>query len=339
MTGFLYQIFAAGVKTLLKSGDLPACRLDRIRAQWYMKTMILVTGEILFDLFENRRQLGGAPFNFAFHLKKLGCDVRFVSRVGSDDLGKEILTFLTDHRFDVTDIQVDADLPTGTVQVDLTEDGHDFTITQNTAWDRIGFDHHVRSLLARAPELVYFGSLVQRTKPGQALIQRILERKPPETRVFCDINLRPASINAAVIRTCLSGADILKLNQEELWEAAGNTGISRGAGEETAARRLMTEHGIRRIILTRGRGGSTWITGDTALHCPAVPVKPIIDTVGAGDAYAAMSAAGILKHLPPEACMNLASEFAAHICTLEGALPKDDHIYREFKQRMDPHGF
>ncbi len=301
--------------------------------------MIFVTGEILFDLFNDRRRLGGAPFNFAFHMKKLGCDVRFVSRVGNDDLGKEILTFLSSHQFDTADIQIDADLPTGTVQVDVTENGHDFTITENTAWDRIEFDHRVQSLLAQGPELVYFGSLVQRTEPGQALIQRILDRKPAGTRVFCDINLRPASYRAAVIRTCLSGADILKLNQEELWEAAGDTGISRDAGEETAARRLITEYGIRRIILTRGPDGSTWITRDTVLQCPAVPVKQIRDTVGAGDAYAAMSAAGMLKNLPPETCMDLASEFAAHICTLEGALPKDDHIYREFKQRMDRHGF
>jgi fructokinase len=157
--------------------------------------------------------------------------------------------------------------------------------------------------------------------------------------VFCDINLRPGSYNGAVIRTCLTGADILKLNQEELREAAGDTGIPKDVGEETAARRLMTEHGIDRVILTRGSEGSTWITQDTVLHCPAVPIKQIRDTVGAGDAYAAISAAGLLRSLPPEVCMTLASEFAAHICTLEGALPKDDQIYREFSQRMDRHDF
>lgn len=301
--------------------------------------MILVTGEILFDLFENRRQLGGAPFNFAFHLKKLGFDVRFVSRVGNDDLGKEILDFLAAHQFETSDIQIDSVLPTGTVQVDVTENGHAFTITENTAWDRIELDHRMMSVLTRSPDLVYFGSLVQRTEPGQTLIHRILEHKPPGTRVFCDINLRPASYNAAVIQTCLSGADILKLNQEELTEAAGETAGTGTAAQETAARGLMTEHRIRRIILTLGPDGSTWITSDTVRHCPAAPVRQIKDTVGAGDAYAAMSAAGLLKKLPVNVCMDLASEFAAHICTQEGALPKDDHIYREFNQRMDQHGF
>jgi fructokinase len=299
--------------------------------------MILVTGEILFDLFKDRRRMGGAPFNFAFHLKKLGFDVRFISRVGNDDLGKEILDFLSSHQFNTTDIQIDPVLPTGTVQVDVSENSHTFTIIKNTAWDRIDFNPQMASLMAQGPELFYFGSLVQRTETGRALIQRILERKVLGTRVFCDINLRPASYNAAVIQTCLSGADILKLNKEELKAAAGDTvGSEATAGE--AARGLMREHRINRIILTLGPDGSSWFTQDTVHHRPAAPVPEIKDTVGAGDAYAAMSAAGLLKNLPPAVCMELASEFAAHICTLEGALPRDDHIYREFNQRMNRHG-
>ncbi|MCF8076583.1 MAG: carbohydrate kinase [Desulfotignum sp.] len=301
--------------------------------------MILVTGEILFDLFENRRQLGGAPFNFAFHLKKMGFDVRFVSRVGNDDFGKEIVDFLAGHQFDTSDIQIDSVLSTGTVQVEVTENGHAFTITENAAWDRIEFDHRMRSLLAKSPDLLYFGSLVQRTEPGQALIHRILEHKPPETRVFCDINLRPASYTNKVIQTCLAAADILKLNQEELTASAGDTAGVGTAAQTAAARDLMAEHPISRTILTLGLDGSTWITSDTVRHCPAAPVHQIKDTVGAGDGYAAMSAAGLLKKLPVNVCMDLASEFAAHICTLEGALPKDEHIYRKFNQRMDQHGF
>ena len=40
--------------------------------------MILVFGEILFDLFPGSKRLGGATLNFAYHLKKLGLDVRFI---------------------------------------------------------------------------------------------------------------------------------------------------------------------------------------------------------------------------------------------------------------------
>ena len=52
--------------------------------------MILVIGEILMDIFPEDRRLGGAPFNFAFHLKKFGFPVTFISRIGKDSLGDTI---------------------------------------------------------------------------------------------------------------------------------------------------------------------------------------------------------------------------------------------------------
>jgi len=44
--------------------------------------MVLVVGEILFDEFPRYKRLGGAPFNVAFHLNKLGLPSCFISRIG-----------------------------------------------------------------------------------------------------------------------------------------------------------------------------------------------------------------------------------------------------------------
>ena len=85
--------------------------------------MILVIGEILFDEFPDYRRLGGAPFNFAYHLKNFGFDVRFISRIGMDDAGREILHKLELARFDLDDIQVDDVRPTGSVNVQLDKSG------------------------------------------------------------------------------------------------------------------------------------------------------------------------------------------------------------------------
>ena len=40
--------------------------------------MIVAAGEILLDIFENYSRIGGAPFNFAVHMKNFGFDVRFI---------------------------------------------------------------------------------------------------------------------------------------------------------------------------------------------------------------------------------------------------------------------
>ena len=42
--------------------------------------MILAIGEILYDIFPEYKRLGGAPFNFAFHVKNLGTPVCFISK-------------------------------------------------------------------------------------------------------------------------------------------------------------------------------------------------------------------------------------------------------------------
>src|SRR5437660_1322116 len=51
---------------------------------------IVGLGEVLWDLLPGGRQLGGAPFNFAFHCHQLGWPSVMVSRVGADDLGRDI---------------------------------------------------------------------------------------------------------------------------------------------------------------------------------------------------------------------------------------------------------
>jgi len=50
---------------------------------------VLVFGEILFDIIDEKEHIGGAPFNFAYYLKTLGVDVIFVSAVGNDKRGKK----------------------------------------------------------------------------------------------------------------------------------------------------------------------------------------------------------------------------------------------------------
>ena len=295
--------------------------------------MILVLGEILFDLFPRFRRIGGAPFNFAFHLKKLGFPVRFISRVGADALGREILSFLSRHLFDLNDIQIDPDHDTGTVKVTMSEKEHTFTIIADTAWTHIAFDERLVTLLQKPCDLLYFGSLVQHSENGFQLIQRVMDQKKTETRVFCDINLRPDSYNQAVIKASLAAADILKLNQDEFKKISSKTKTDNHTVEEIMDQ-LMRSHELELMILTLGSHGSQWVCRGKKYQRTTIAQTQLVDTVGAGDAYAAISAAGFLTGLPIETIMGLASDFAGYICTIKGALPEDERIYTEFKKRI-----
>ena len=102
------------------------------------KGQIIVLGEVLFDVFPQNRRLGGAPFNFAFHLHSLGLPVAFISRVGEDERGKEILTFAKNKKFPTRGIQIDHSRSTGMVKVTLTSKGvPEYEIIKEPAWDYI----------------------------------------------------------------------------------------------------------------------------------------------------------------------------------------------------------
>ncbi|MBC8439358.1 MAG: carbohydrate kinase [Deltaproteobacteria bacterium] len=294
--------------------------------------MILVIGEILFDLFADNKKLGGAPFNFAFHLKKLGFPVRFISRVGKDALGREILYFLKQHQFDLSDIQIDPDHDTGTVKVTMSHEDHVFAITPDTAWAHLSFDRGLSTRLQQSCDLLYFGSLIQHSENGTALIQKVMRQKQSGTTVFCDLNLRPGFYGPAVIKAVLKASDILKLNCEE-WLEFSDIRISETLNREIMSP-FMTANDLELIILTLGSLGSQWITREKSHSCPPLSLKKVVDTVGAGDAYAAVSAAGWLNKLPIDTIMDLAGEFAGHICGIKGALPEDEHIYNDVRQRI-----
>lgn len=296
--------------------------------------MILVLGEILFDVFPDGKRLGGAPFNFAYHLKMLDFNVRFISRVGRDGHGDEILDFLQQSGFDINDIQQDPDHSTGSVLVTVHPGGsHDFSIVPDTAYDYLAYDSRIRSLCRDNWSLFYFGTLIQRSTGNTRLIKKICAQKPGKAKVFCDINLRPGCYTPASIETCLSLADLLKLNDEELAEISGDRYPDRLKTD--SIRHLMQTYSLEQLLLTRAEKGSQWFAA-REVHTSRVPDKcpDTGDTVGAGDAYAAMAVAGYLAGNPPEKAMRLAQEFAGTVCEIKGAIPGDRSVYREFQRRL-----
>ena len=82
----------------------------------------VVFGEVLLDCFKDGTTvLGGAPYNVAWHLKGLGLDPLLLTRVGSDPRGDGIRAAMLPAGLDTTGVQVDPDLPTGTVNVSILD--------------------------------------------------------------------------------------------------------------------------------------------------------------------------------------------------------------------------
>jgi fructokinase len=288
--------------------------------------MILSVGEILFDVFPGYRRVGGAPFNFAFHMKGLGFPVRFLSRVGEDPDGRELMGRLAEAGFDTRDIQADADHPTGRVNVELDDQGvPEFEILPNVAYDYLMVNPRIREILQGPIRLIYYGSLIQRTEAGFAAVQEILSQKPPGAVCLYDMNLRPGCFERRIIDASLRKANILKLNEEELETTAKVLGLPGKYPESVAS--MIERFDLSQVALTRGGDGSELFVGDSRYDIAPVSKGKIVDTVGAGDAYTSMLAAGWLMDWPPAKILSAASDFAARICSIEGAIPESSDLY------------
>ena len=215
-------------------------------------TSVLLFGEILADMFPERSVLGGAPFNVARHLAAFGMSPLLVSRVGADALAEQIRNVMAAEGMDTAGLQTDPARPTGRVRVHMEEGGHRFEILPEQAYDAIDPETARAAAVSLKPSLVYFGSLCQRGDASRAALREFLAATSCPR--FVDQNLRDPWFSEDVVRFTLHGADILKINNEELAVLATMLGLP-AETPEGRARALIRDFVITRVIVTcAGKG-------------------------------------------------------------------------------------
>lgn len=282
------------------------------------KKNIICFGEVLWDMLPSGKKPGGAPMNVAYHVQQLGNSSRMISRIGNDDLGRELIEFLNKKGIDTNWVQQDDNLPTSTVEVSLDKDGTPtYEIVENVAWDNIQI---LPGLLNEATETnaVIFGSLACRTAQSQHTLIELL--KIATLRIF-DINLRPPFYSKSLLEQLLIYADIVKVNEEELEIVAKWIGDFPNEIEKISA--VKDRYNLDVIIVTRGKTGAICIDNNEVFIHPIFPVI-VADTVGSGDAFLAGFVHQFLKGKSTDECLELASAMGAFVATKSGATPTLD---------------
>ena len=289
---------------------------------------IVGIGELLWDVFpDGHKVAGGAPFNFAFHCRQLGHDAVVVSRVGDDELGRELRAEV--RRLGLTDefIQTDRDHPTGTVRVTVDAAGvPSYEIVDDVAWDYIdgdairdvGFRHDIAA--------VCFGSLALRHPVSRSTIQNYVSPGPEMAsalRVF-DVNFRQPFIPpAAILKRCIEMSDWVKVNADELSEVGRMLGIPPTPTGLYVWHDLYGERDYPVWIITDGANGVR--VASAAPFTEAGVFANVVDTVGAGDSFtAAMVCLALEKQRAPWDRVKFATHYAARVCEHRGATPRID---------------
>jgi fructokinase len=296
-------------------------------------TDVVVFGEALVDEFPSVRALGGAPFNVACHLRALGASPLLVTRVGRDADGRRIVTTMMRRGLDTRGVQRDPEHATARAVIRSETAGPVFVIPDRQAFDFIDGAEALAAVRRAKPRIVYFGTLAQRQQVSRAALGALLDRGPG-TR-FLDVNLRSPWFDRDVVEGSLGRADVVKMNEGEAAEIASLLGLPPHG--QSFRRALSTRFGLTGLVVTRGPEGAIY-RGENGVEAGVSPSKTrrrIVDTVGAGDAFAAVQILGLLRGWNPQASLARADSFARAVCRFRGALPRRRSFYTRFLKEWE----
>ncbi len=298
------------------------------------KFSLVGLGEVLWDIYQDERHLGGAPANVAINAHQLGLHSLLVSRVGDDGMGKELMRTLGQRGLATEHVQLDRKKGTGTVLVSLDIKGvPSFRCSHDVAFDYLSFNAKLKEL-APTIDAVVFGTLAQRSKAARQAILEFLRAAKKAVKVF-DVNARASEAHLqTLIPASLELADVVKLSGEEVGLLAR---VLRREGDTAAsfAEYLIKHYQLELVAITYGENGCELFNAHESCRLLALPV-PVIDTTGAGDAFTT----GMIYQLLHKASLREIAEFAnliaGFLCTQRGATPSFDVRTLEDFRRARP---
>ena len=263
--------------------------------------MVICVGEILADMIAQPsdgiltygRYAGGAPFNVACGIARLGGDAGFYGRVGDDLIGDFLTEFAAGKGLAYCNVKKLPDRNTTLAFVELDKDGdrHFCFYRKHTA--DYCFDEADIPQIADKANIVYIGSLALSEERGRRFMDKLIDAAKAAGKKICyDVNYRDdifpdAESARKIYAKYIRQADIVKLSEEEvgLFSDKGNMddAVTELAGKD------------KLVFVTLGGKGSLYCLHGDIHRVGAIRVRPK-DTTGAGDAYFA----GVLSVLDKE---------------------------------------
>ena len=267
--------------------------------------MILCCGEALIDMIPSPTDAGqdgfvphpgGAVFNTAIALGRLGANAGLVTGLSRDMFGTRIMAALTASQVDATNVVI-SDRPTTLAFVQLADGHATYSFFDENSAGRMLSPDDMPTLPADVTTL-FFGGISLACEPCADAYADLLARQGQGRVVMLDPNIRAGFIQdqaryRARLTGMIAGADIIKVSDEDLhWINPAPLSLR----EKVSA---LLDQGPALVILTRGGDGATgYLANGEEVSVPAVRTR-IVDTVGAGDTFNA----GVLAKLDALGCL------------------------------------
>jgi len=242
------------------------------------------------------RSIAGAESNVAIGLSRLGFKVRWISRLGADPFGDVILSTLAGEGIDVSQVKRDSAYPTAIYFKEFKGygDPNVYYYRKGSAISRLSPRDAEASWLQGAKHLHVTGiTPALGPETGDAVIALMKQARQHGMTISFDPNLRRKLWGEEEARTMLLSliplCDVFLPGIEEAEFLVGEK-----TEEEYGAHFLSL--GAKAVILKLGERGSKGFAGSKVVTAKPFPVSRVVDTVGAGDAFAAGFLSGFLEN-------------------------------------------
>ncbi len=230
------------------------------------------------------RRAGGKGANQAAAAAGAGADVAMLGAVGDDPAGIRMLEDLRLRGVDTESVRIVEGVSTGTAYITVTSDGEN-TIVLDPGANAFVDAAAVEAAWPALPTARVLLSLLEIPLPGVVTAARLAVKAGMRPVV----TLAPAQ---PVPDELLRGLDPLLVNEHE---AAFLLGADNLDGHILEAAKELLRLGPKSAVVTAGASGAAVADGDTARLLPAMPVAKVVDTTGAGDAFAGALAAALAR--------------------------------------------
>ena len=274
---------------------------------------------------------GGKAGNQAAQAALNGAATFFVGRVGRDVFGDQLRAALIRAGVDTTHLTIDASEATGVSPVLTGADGEYASIIVPGAGQRLTPEDldAANDAFARSGMLVLQCEIPLQISAYAASLAQSLS-----CRVM--LNASPVPTNA-IPQDLWVAVDVLVVNSHELGRLSGMTAAGPQAAT-AAARSLQQQLGIPTVVVTLGGDGVVALDDRGSRHVPAWRVA-VVETIGAGDAFAGVLASELARGRDLDDALPLANAAGALAVTRPGAhdsLPTGEHI-RAFLAERESH--
>jgi 2-dehydro-3-deoxygluconokinase len=274
-------------------------------------------GPIIFcNTFE--RKVGGAELNVAIGCARLGLESGWISRLGNDDFGKYILKTARGEGIDTSEVKLVDGYPTSVYFREVLADGssRSFYYREKSPTSTMKSEELNEEYFKKAKVLHITGVFPSITKNNQEIIlESVRLAKKHNLTVSFDPNIRlkmwTKEEAKAYIEKLLPDVDILLIGDEEIEILLGDTTIE-------DAIKTFHGYGIEKVIVKKGAKGALGSDGKNVYEVDAIKPKALVDTVGAGDGFAAGFLTSLVKGKTLEECVKFANAVGSLVVGVEG---------------------